>query len=102
MVMKFAGSDSKDTYLLIYEFQEVCMMIKLQYMLEDIIKLLFIPFTPKAIPRNSCITCPLTPLLHGTNLQQYFLKGVPQKRRQRLKTPSINSGKCQENFFGNI
>lgn len=44
MLSKFIGSDSEDTYLFISDFQKVYFMIKLQHLLEDPIKLRFIPF----------------------------------------------------------
>lgn len=47
MILKFTGSDFKNTYLLSLNFRE-CAMIKLQHFSEDVIKLLFPTFSLKS------------------------------------------------------
>ena len=47
MLPRFAGKEAEDTYIFIREFQEVCAMMKIQQLSENVIKLHFIPFALK-------------------------------------------------------
>ena len=44
MLPKFTGSDSEDVYIFISEFEEVCVMMKVQQLSYDAIRLRFITF----------------------------------------------------------
>lgn len=44
---KFSGSESEYTYVFINEFKKICIMIKIQQLSGDAIKVRFIPFTLK-------------------------------------------------------
>ena len=44
MLPKFTGSDSEDAYIFISEFEEVCVMMKVQQLSDDAIRLRFITF----------------------------------------------------------
>jgi len=44
---KFHGLESEDAYFFIKEFEEVCLMMKIKYLVNDSIRLRFVPFAPK-------------------------------------------------------
>ena len=41
---KFHGLESEDTYFFIREFEEVCLMVKISCLVDDAIRLRFVPF----------------------------------------------------------
>ena len=47
MLPKFQGKETEDAYIFISEFEEVCAMLKIQQLIEDAVKLSFIPFALK-------------------------------------------------------
>ena len=47
MLPKFLGNETEDAYIFISEFEEVCIMIKMRELNEDVVKLRFIPFALK-------------------------------------------------------
>ena len=61
MLPKFTGLDSEVAYLVISEFEEVCVMMKIQQLFEDMVCIRFIPFALKdntkkwlySLPTNS-------------------------------------------------
>src|ERR1700734_1102009 len=52
MLPKFAGAESEDAYMFIREFEEVCAMLKIQHLTEDVIKLRFIPFALRDLAKK--------------------------------------------------
>jgi len=49
---KFHGLESEDAYFFIREFEEVCLMMKIPYLVDDTIRLRFIPFTLKDLAKK--------------------------------------------------
>ena len=49
---KFHGLESEDAYFFMREFEKVCLMIKISYLVDDSIRLRFIPFSPKDLAKK--------------------------------------------------
>jgi len=49
---KFYGLESEDTYFLIREFEEVCLMKKISHLVDDAIRLRFVPFAFKDLAKK--------------------------------------------------
>jgi len=49
---KFHSLESKDAYFFIREFVEVCLMMKIPYLVEDAIRLRFIPFVLRDLAKK--------------------------------------------------
>lgn len=103
MILKFTSFHSKDAYIFINEFQKVNIIIKLQYLSDDIIKLCFILFVLKTNAKSGCIACLLSPPLFWINLKYYFLKSIIlATTRPWFVTKLINCINWVENLFEHI
>ena len=49
---KFYGSESEDAYFFIREFEEVCLKMKIPHLVDDAIRLRFIPFSFKDLAKK--------------------------------------------------
>jgi len=49
---KFHDLESEDTYFFIREFYEVCLMMKISYLVDDAIRLRFVPFAFKLLDKK--------------------------------------------------
>jgi len=49
---KFHGLESEDTYFFIREFKEVCLMIKISHLVDDTLRLRFVPFSLKDLAKK--------------------------------------------------
>jgi len=49
---KFHGLESEDAYFFTREFQKVCLMIKIQHLVDDAIRLKFVPFALKDLAKK--------------------------------------------------
>ena len=49
---KFHGLESEDAYFFIREFEKVCLMIKIPHLIDDAIRLRFIPFALKDLAKK--------------------------------------------------
>ena len=49
---KFHGLESEDTSFFIREFEEVCLMMKIPYLVDDAIRLRFVPFALKNLAKK--------------------------------------------------
>ena len=49
---KFHGLESEDAYFFIREFEEVCLMMKIPYLIDDAVRLRFIPFALKDLAKK--------------------------------------------------
>jgi len=49
---KFHGLNSEDTYFFIREFEEVCLMMKISHLVDDDIRLRFVPFALKDLDKK--------------------------------------------------
>ena len=51
-LFKFHGLESEDTYFFIREFEEVCLMMKISHLVDEAIRLRFIPFALKDLAKK--------------------------------------------------
>ena len=49
---KFHGLESEDAYFFIREFEKVCLMIKILHLVDDAIRLRFVPFDLKDLAKK--------------------------------------------------
>jgi len=49
---KFHGLESEDVYFFIREFDEVCLMMKISHLIDDAIRLRFVPFALKDLAKK--------------------------------------------------
>ena len=49
---KFHGLESEDAYFFIREFEEVCLMMKITHLVDDAIRLRFVPFALKDLAKK--------------------------------------------------
>ena len=49
---KFHGLESEDAYFFIREFEEVCLMMKISHLVDDAIRLRFVPFALKDLAKK--------------------------------------------------
>jgi len=49
---KFHGLESEDTYFFIREFEEVCLMMKIPDLVDDAIRLRFVPFALRDLAKK--------------------------------------------------
>ena len=49
---KFYGLESEDAYFFIREFEEVCLMMKIPHLVDDTIRLRFVPFGLKDLAKK--------------------------------------------------
>ena len=49
---KFHGLESEDAYFFIREFEEVCLKMKISYLVDDAIRLRFVPFALKDLAKK--------------------------------------------------
>ena len=49
---KFHGLESEDAYFFIRQFEEVCLMMKISHLVNDAIKLRFVPFSLKDLAKK--------------------------------------------------
>jgi len=49
---KFHGLESEDAYFFIREFKKVCLMMKISHLVDDAIRLRFVPFTLKDLAKK--------------------------------------------------
>ena len=49
---KFHGLGSEDAYFFIREFEEVCLMMKISHLVDDAIRLRFVPFALKDLAKK--------------------------------------------------
>ena len=71
---RFYGLDSEDVYFFIWEFEEVCLMLRIPQLGEDVVRLRFIPFALKDIAKKWLYSFPLVWFHLGTISLRFFLK----------------------------
>jgi len=49
---KFYSLESEDVYIFIREFEKVCLMMKIPHLLDDVIRLRFVPFSLKDLAKK--------------------------------------------------
>ena len=49
---KFHGIESEDVYFFIREFEKVCLMMKIPHLVDDAIRLRFVPFSLKDLAKK--------------------------------------------------
>ena len=71
---RFHGMDSEDGYFFIWEFEEVCLMMWISQLGEDVVRLRFIPFALKDTAKKWLYSLPVGPVSSWDNFVKVFLK----------------------------
>jgi len=73
---KFHGLESEDAYFFIREFEEVCLMMKIPYLVDDAIRLKFIPFALKDLAKKWLYSLAAGSITSWDGFIKVFLKKV--------------------------
>ena len=97
MLPKFTGSDGEDPYLFIHEFEEVCVLQKLQQLTEDSIRLRLINFALKENAKKWLYSLPVNSISSWEGFVVIFLKKYFPNHKTTKITNEINQFHQKEN-----
>ena len=64
-LLKFHGLESEDAYIFIRKFEKVCLIMKILHLVDDAIKLRFVPFTLKDLTKKWLYSLAVGSIHHG-------------------------------------
>ena len=71
---KFHGIESEDTYFFIRGFEEVCLMMKIPHLVDDAIRLRFVPFALKDLAKKWLYSLAVGSITSWDGFIKVFLK----------------------------
>ena len=71
---KFHGLESEDAYFFIREFEEVCLMMKIPHLVDDAIRLRFVPFALKDLAKKWLYSLAASSITSWDGFIKVFLK----------------------------
>jgi len=96
---KFHGLESEDTYFFIREFEKVCLMIKISHLIDDTIRLRFVPFALKNLAKKWLYSLTASSITSWDGFIKVFLI-IQFIRPLSLGRTSCSSRKNLVNCFG--
>jgi len=73
-LLKFYGLESEDAYFLKKKFEKVCLMIKMPHLVDDAIRLRFVPFALKDIAKKWLYSLATGSIISWDGFIKVFLK----------------------------
>jgi len=90
MLPKFSRLESEDVYMFISEF-EVCILMKIQQLSDDAIKLRFIPFSIKDNAKKWLYSLGTNSIMTRVKFVAIFLKFFQMYKTTRIRSKITNS-----------
>jgi len=98
---KFHGLEYGDAYFFIREFEKICLMIKISHLVDDAIRLRFVPSAPKDLTKKWLYSLVASSSHHGIVLSRSSWRNSIQFIRPlSLERTSCSSSKNLVNYFG--